>query len=116
MIKRYVLISSGLLLIIGFTGFTLGGIAKIAQLDLFQSFVYLLLGAVGLKFGLSNTANKILARYTRAQGVVGFILLAIGLTLPNFLDLFHLEVPEHFFHGVLGLTSSLIGEHFSRKG
>lgn len=110
MLSWYVRIAATVLLLAGLAGVNLGRVPGFAELTLFQSFLYLVLGAVGLKLGSGPTAPAALARYARFTGGFGLVLLGAGLTLPNFLDLVHLEVPEHVFHSLLGLTGSLVGE------
>lgn len=115
MLKWYVIIAAGALVIIGLIGFTVARLPNFVQFDLLQSFIYLTLGVVGLKLGLVDNTNTARARYARVTGGVGFILLAVGLTIPNLFDVVHLEVPEHFFHLTLGLVGSFIGEHYRRS-
>lgn len=112
MLTWYVRIVAAVLFLAGIFGFALTRIPNVVQLDLLQSFTYLLIGAVGLQLGFSSASAKTQARYTQITGIVGFLLLAVGLTFPNLFDIVHLEVPEHLFHAVLGLTGSLVGEHY----
>jgi hypothetical protein len=109
MVKFYARLVGALLFIIGLWGFLGHPIPNIVQLDLFQSLIYVVLGAVGLKLGFSASTPKTLARYATATGITGLVFVLFGLTLPNFFDLFHLEVAEHVFHVVLGVAGSLVG-------
>ncbi len=115
MLRWYVRFVAIALFLVGLAGFSLAKLPNVVQLDLFQSFVYLILGGIGLKLGFSAADIKTSSRYARATGLTGFILLGLGLTFPNLFDLFHLEVPEHIWHGVLGLTGSVIGEHYGKQ-
>lgn len=115
MVTWYVRSVALVLFALGLTGFWLGRVPSFAELSLFQSFVYLIVGAVGLKLGFSKGAARAQARYALATGIMGYVLLAFGLTLPNFMDIFHLEVPEHLFHAALGLAGSFIGEHHLKQ-
>jgi hypothetical protein len=101
-------IGAGLLLL-GLAGFFIVRIPNFVQLDLWQSLVYLILGAVGLQLGCGQTSSLNRARYATATGLVGLIFLGFGLTFPNFADIFHLELPEHVFHLLLGLAGCLVG-------
>jgi hypothetical protein len=79
------------------------------QFDLFQSLVYVSLGAVGLKLGFGSSTPKTLSRYVTATGIMGLVFFGFGLTWANFFDLFHLEIPEHVFHAIIGVTGCLVG-------
>ncbi len=115
MLKTYVRSLAVLLFAIGLWGFWGGAIPNVVQLDLFQSLVYVVFGAVGLKLGFSQTANKTLARYATASGIMGLVFLGFGLTFPNFFDIFHLEIPEHVFHALIGILGCVVGDYAGRK-
>lgn len=115
MLTWYVRVVALILFLVGLAGFTITKVPNVVQLDLFQSFLYVILGGVGLKIGFSATNGRQQAQYARVTGAFGLGLMAIGLTLPNLFDLFHLEVPEHIWHGALGLTGSLVGEHYLKR-
>ena len=114
MLKAYVRLIALTLFLIGMWGFFGGAIPTLFQLDLFQCFVYVIFGAVGLKLGFSQTEPKILSHYATATGIMGLVFLTFGLTLPNLFDLFHLEIPEHVFHALIGVVGSLIGGHYKK--
>ena len=115
MLKTYVQVVAALLLLLGLWGFLIGAIPNFVQFDLFQSLVYVSFGAVGLKISFGKTETKILARYATATGIMGLIFLAFGLTFPNFFDIFHLEIPEHMFHLIIGVTGCLVGDHYRKS-
>ncbi|MBI5466208.1 MAG: hypothetical protein HY974_02890 [Candidatus Kerfeldbacteria bacterium] len=98
------------LFLLGLAGFFIVKIPNFVQLDLFQSFVYLIFGAIGLQLGWAQAQNKTRSRYATATGLLGLIFLGFGLTLPNFGDIFHLELPEHVGHAILGLTGCIVGD------
>lgn len=115
MLKWYARLVGASLFLLGLWGFFYGHIPTVVRFDPFQSFVYLVFGAVGLKLGFSLTNPKHLAVYATATGLMGLILLLFGLTFPNFYDIFHLEVSEHVFHAALGVAGCLIGDFGKRK-
>lgn len=115
MLTWYVRGAAVLLCLSGLAGFSLGGVPGLAQLDLFQSFAYLIAGASGLQLGFGQATTRTRARYALATGLGGYALLALGLTFPNLGDVFHLELPEDVFHAVLGLAGSFVGEHYLKQ-
>ena len=114
MLKAYTSVVATLLFLLGLWGVLVGTIPNLAQLDLFQCFVYVIFGAVGLKLSFSHTEPKTLARYATATGIMALTFLFLGLTWPNFFDIFHLEIPEHVFHALLGVAGCLVGEHYKK--
>lgn len=114
MLKWYVRIIGLVLFLLGLGGFFIGRIPNFAQLDLWQSFVYLILGAIGLQLGFGKALDKTRSRYATATGIMGLILLGFGLTFSNLFDIFHLEVPEHFFHTIVSVTGCLIGDKYKK--
>jgi len=111
MIIWYTRLIAIILFFTGLFGFFGGSIPHFVQLDLFQSFVYLIFGAVGLKLGFSSsTAPATRSRYATATGIFGLVLFLIGITFPNLFDIFHLEIPEHVFHLVIGVVGCLVGD------
>ena len=77
--------------------------AYYVQFDLFQSFLYAVVGAIGIKLGFGRHSVGAQWYYTRGVGIGATLLLLLGLTFPNFRDIVHLEVPEHFLHALLGV-------------
>lgn len=103
------------LFLFGLWGFFYGKIPDLIQFDLFQSLVYLVFGAIGLKLGFSTIPNSYLGRYATGTGIMGLTFLFFGLTFPNLFDIFHLEVAEHCFHAILGVAGCLVGDFGSRR-
>jgi hypothetical protein len=114
MLKWYIRIIGLILFLLGLGGFFIGHIPGFAQLDLWQSFVYLIGGAIGMQLGWGKATDKTRSRYATATGIMGLVLLSFGLTFPNFFDIFHLEVPEHFFHAIIGVAGCLIGGKYKK--
>ncbi len=115
MIKTYSRVVAALLFILGLWGFLGSPIPHVVQFDLFQSLIYLGFGAVGLKLTFSKTTPQTLGRYATATGVMGLAFVLFGLTLPNFFDLFHIEIFENIFHLALGVAGCLVGSNRSSK-
>ncbi len=99
------IIFGAILLTVGIVSLLRPNWAYYVQFDLFQSFIYALAGAVGLKLGLGRHSVGSQWYYVRGLGIAGLCLLLLGLTFPNFRDIVHLEVPEHVFHGILGVAA-----------
>ncbi len=108
MIKLYSRFISVVLFILGLWGFWIGSIPQFVQFDLWQSFIYLILGGVGLQLSFGKHEFKYLVDYLKTVGIVSLIFILFGLSFPNFFDIFHFEVPEHVWHFVLGVASLLV--------
>lgn len=115
MVAKIISSFSALMLLAGLLGFFVPNILYLVQFDLWQSFIYTILGAIGLKLGLSkNTTPPAQQWYLASLAVVSLTLLTLGIFWPNLADIIHLEVPEHFWHGAVGLLAVLAWEK-SRK-
>jgi len=114
MLKWYTRIIAALLFLIGLSGFFIVRIPNLVQLDLFQSFVYAIFGAIGIQLSFGKAENKTRSNYATATGIMGLVLLLFGLTFPNFFDIFHLEVPEHIFHFIIGVAGCVIGDKYKK--
>lgn len=109
MLKTYTIILSLVLVILGLTGFYKPNVYNIIHLDLWLSFVYLIAGAIGLKLGLDkNTSPISRMRFVDITTATAFVLVLFGLTLPNFFDIFHLEMTENALHFAIGVIGSVI--------
>lgn len=101
---RVTTIILGLLLFtVGLIGFFQPNLNYTVQFDLFQSLLYIVAGAVGITLGLGKHSIGSQWLYVRIIGICGIVLLLLGLTFPNFMDIVHLEIPEHIFHAIIGL-------------
>lgn len=110
------IILGGILLATGLLGFLKPNLMYLVQFDLYQSFLYAILGAIGLKLGLSpTTPPRYSQKYFEALAIINFILLMLGLFWPNWGDIFHLEVPEHFWHALIGITAALMADYLRRQ-
>lgn len=109
MIKWYVRIIGLTLLLIGLWGFRYPEIPGLVHLDLWQCFIYLIFGGLGIQFGFFINNIKSQRQYLTAVGIIGLIFLAFGLTFPNFFDIFHFEVAEDLFHLILGVLGCVVG-------
>lgn len=106
MMLKIITAFGGLMFLAGLLGFFIPNILYLIQFDLFQSFIYITIGAIGLKLGLTKDTSVIQQqRYLAALSIINLSLLTIGIFWPNFADIIHLEVPEHFWHGLVGLLS-----------
>ncbi len=113
MIKIFVKITGLIFLAAAFIGFFKPDLLIIVQLDLWQSLVYLILGIVGIKLGFTKTNDYNLRYYVDVATGATMVLLLLGLTLPNFLGLFHLEQVEHVFHAIIfiwGVVTSALSK------
>ena len=109
MLMWYNRVMGAALFLLGLAGFFIVQIPNFVQLDLWQSFIYLILGAIGLQLGWGKAQAITRRRYATTTGIIGLVFLGFGLTFPNFGDIFHLELPEHIFHLLLGLIGCLVG-------
>ncbi len=113
MIKIFTKIIGLLFLTAGLACFFVPNLLPLLQLDLWQGLVYLILGSVGVKLGFSKTNEHNLRYYVEVVTGVTMVLLLLGLTLPNFLDLFHLEPMEDVFHAIIfvwGIVTSTLSK------
>lgn len=85
----------------GLFGFFWVNVPYVVQLDLWQSFVYLVLAAIGWYYGWFYPNNKHLRYYNEAATATLLFLLLLGLAWPNWGDIIHLEEEENIFHAVL---------------
>ncbi|MFZ5391089.1 MAG: hypothetical protein ACOZAJ_02320, partial [Patescibacteria group bacterium] len=86
------------LLIVGLLTFLHPSLGNLVYLDMFAGLIYLILGAVGLKLSFTkNIANRYLANYCLITGFISLLLLLLGLSWPNFKDIFHLEPAENIW-------------------
>lgn len=115
MLQHYSRIAGLILFAVGIGSFFVSGVPHFVQVDLFQGFLYAILGAIGLQLGFSESTAIARARYATTTGIIGLVLLLVGLTFPNFQDIFHLEIPEHIFHLILGVTGCATGDFGSRS-
>jgi len=115
MLKLAVISFSGLMMTVGLLGFFVPNLYYVVQFDSYQSFVYMLVGAAGLKFGFGSATDLIRRRYLDAVAIVNLTLLMIGLSFPNLGDIIHLEVPEHVFHAAVGMTAALVSDYFRKR-
>ncbi|MDP3986412.1 MAG: hypothetical protein Q8P77_03245 [Candidatus Veblenbacteria bacterium] len=114
MLRTFVTAYGALMLAVGLLGFFVPNVLYLVQFDLWQSLLYAALGAVGLMLGLKRSANLNQNRYLNALAIVNLALLMLGLSFPNLGDIFHLEVPEHVFHGVVGATAALLADYYRK--
>ncbi|MBI5733543.1 MAG: hypothetical protein HY973_01175 [Candidatus Kerfeldbacteria bacterium] len=111
MLRNYVRPLAIILFLLGLSGFFQPQFWGVFQLDLWQSFVYLIGGAVGLKLSLApQTEIKYLKNYATTTGIIGLIFVLFGLTFPNFFDIFHFEPGETALHLVMGVYGCIIGD------
>ena len=103
-----------ILLLVGIFGLLIGHLGYFVQLDAFQSFLYLGLGAAGL-YGCASNNSIYAHRYLRLVIIVNLVLLGLGLTLPNLWDIMHLEIPEHIFHLCMAIAAALCLEIERKK-
>ncbi len=97
---------------LGLLGFFKPNLMYLVQFDLFQSFCYLVIGALGLKISLDKEPKQLqLKKYLTVVAVFNLVLMMLGLIWPNLGDIFHLEIPEHFFHAGVGLISALTADY-----
>jgi hypothetical protein len=115
MLKKIVIFFGGLMLAVGLLGFFIPNVLFLVQFDLWQSLIYAVLGATGLQIGLGQTKDLAQLGYLKALAIVNLVMLLMGLTWPNWGDIFHLEVPEHFFHGIVGISSALAADFFRKQ-
>lgn len=115
MLKKIVLSLGSLMLAVGLLGFFVPNFLYLVQFDLIQSFIYSLAGGIGISLAISNQTDLVRRRYFDFLAILSLSLLIIGLSFPNWGDLIHLEVPEHFFHAVLGLAACLASDYFRKK-
>lgn len=100
-----------IMLLVGLFGFFIPNVLYLVQFDLFQSLIYVSLGVIGLKLGLSKTTSALnQQQYLASLSAINLSLLTIGIFWPNLGDIIHLEVPEHFGHGSIGLIAALAWE------
>lgn len=85
------------------------------QFDLSQSLAYSIIGAVGIVLVAMNKSDLILRRYLTFLAIFNLALLMIGLSFPNFADIVHLEVPEHFSHAAIGLVAAILSDIYKFK-
>ena len=99
----------------GFFGFFKVQIPYVVQLDLWQSMIYLALGALGFYFGWFYHTDKNVRIYNEvATGILLFFFL-LGLTWPNLGDILHLEEEENIFHGALFALGVITSALTSKK-
>ncbi|MFA4818890.1 MAG: DUF4383 domain-containing protein [Patescibacteria group bacterium] len=111
MLKTYIRPLAIILFLLGLSGFFQPQFWGVFELDLWQSFVYLIGGAIGLKLSFtSQTEIKYLKNYATTVGIVSLVFVLFGLTFPNFFDWFHLEPGETVLHLVIGVYGCIIGD------
>ena|SRR3990167_1885949 len=115
MLRTFVTAYGALMLAVGLLGFFVPNVLYLVQFDLWQSLLYGVLGASGLTLGLSHNKRPTQNRYLNALAIVNLALLMLGLSFPNLGDIFHLEVPEHVFHGVVGATAALLADYYRKR-
>ncbi|HAO81655.1 MAG: hypothetical protein UV57_C0003G0029 [Parcubacteria group bacterium GW2011_GWD2_43_10] len=115
MINKITAFFGSLMFVIGLLGFFMPNVLYLIQFDLFQSFIYVVLGAIGLKLGFGQSTTKSQLTYLQGLAITNLLLMMIGIFWPNLGDIVHLEVPEHFFHGAVGLTSALAADYFRKR-
>ncbi|MBU1039209.1 hypothetical protein KKC17_03240 [Patescibacteria group bacterium] len=96
------------LLLLGLTAFLHPSLGQLVYLDMFPGLIYLILGAVGLKLSYSKNSSVTLPSYLKILGFMGWALFLLGLSWPNFRDIFHLEPAENVWHLILGLAGFLL--------
>jgi len=109
MSRLYLKIVSPLLFVLGIMAFWQPDFYNLAYLDPWEGWLYFIGGGAGLiiSWRHSDSANL---HYTHSLGILSLLLVLLGLSLPNFKDIFHLEPAENVWHLLIGISGVLVGK------
>ncbi|MFH1111744.1 MAG: hypothetical protein V1712_01600 [Patescibacteria group bacterium] len=111
--KYFARITGIILIGAGLFGIFIVKIPYVVELDIWQSATYFILGLVGISLGWFSQSLLWLKRYLEIITAFSMFMLIFGISLPNYGDIFHLEIIEDLFHSVLfigGVITSIINK------